>query len=347
YATGQEVTHTFEPNGAVDFYTVCLTTISYSPNSGDTCVAVSCQDVYIGGQSSGYLYGQIFAGNTLADEGLVSLIGYTSNSTFYMDFALIEGQGEYHFDDIPSGEYYIIAGLTPQSAYFWDYFPTWYEQALFWFDATPITLGDPNNPYNINLIPTGFYNPGIGDVEGNIKYGDAKGDPAEDIVILLMDENENPLHYVYSDKDGLFNFSDIAFGTYKVKAEVFGKTSESAIIILDSDNPTVNIGFVINGDNVTLSIDDNLQGFVSHLSEIYPNPINENANIKVSILKSTQVNISIYNQFGQLVYTIDETLGAGSQIIPVNTVDLSNGFYSLQILTSDGSKFIRKFVKAR
>jgi PKD repeat protein len=45
---GQQATHIFEPAGVL-FYTVCLTTYS-SGLSGDSCIAVSCQDVYVGGQ---------------------------------------------------------------------------------------------------------------------------------------------------------------------------------------------------------------------------------------------------------------------------------------------------------
>ena len=44
---GQEISHVFEPSG-VEFFNVCLTTYS-NINFLDTCVAVSCQKVYVGG----------------------------------------------------------------------------------------------------------------------------------------------------------------------------------------------------------------------------------------------------------------------------------------------------------
>lgn len=45
--TGQQTTHIFEPSG-IAFYTVCLTTLTPG-NSYDTCIAISCQDVWVGG----------------------------------------------------------------------------------------------------------------------------------------------------------------------------------------------------------------------------------------------------------------------------------------------------------
>ena len=45
--SGQEVTHTY-PAGGNDYYTVCLTSYVFSPD-GDSCVAFTCQDIYLDG----------------------------------------------------------------------------------------------------------------------------------------------------------------------------------------------------------------------------------------------------------------------------------------------------------
>lgn len=45
FGSGQAITHMFEPSG-VNFFSVCLTTFSTGFLS-DTCIAVSCQDVYV------------------------------------------------------------------------------------------------------------------------------------------------------------------------------------------------------------------------------------------------------------------------------------------------------------
>jgi PKD repeat protein len=47
-ATGQQVTHEYIPSG-ISSYMVCLTTIS-TGLSGDTCTAISCEEVYVGTQ---------------------------------------------------------------------------------------------------------------------------------------------------------------------------------------------------------------------------------------------------------------------------------------------------------
>jgi hypothetical protein len=48
---------------------------------------------------------------------------------------------------------------------------------------------------------------------------------------------------------------------------------------------------------------------------------------------------------GQMVYQLSETKSSGSHIIPVKTDNLQNGFYTLQIQTTDGAKVVKKFVK--
>ena len=64
---------------------------------------------------------------------------------------------------------------------------------------------------------------------------------------------------------------------------------------------------------------------------VFPNPANEVANVNLSINEMSNVSISVVNTLGQTVYT--ENLGNvnGEQNVKINTTDLENGIYLVNI----------------
>ncbi len=343
--TGQQVTHTFDPSLG-DLFTVCLTTYSYDPVT-DSCVAISCQDVQLSGQMGQQLMGTVYVQGEPADYALVGLFGMDSSGTFVYDFVMTEPQtGTYFFDNVPEGEYYLVASLTPQSPEFVNYFPTYYGDALFWFDATVIELGAAANPYDINLIPISSYNAGDGNIGGTVTIGEGKGNPANNVSVLLMDENENALTYKTTNEDGVFDFSDLAYGTYKLKVEIPGKNSEIATVVIDDENQGADIDFVVTSSIVVLTA---VPGFerLTEAGEIYPNPVYGDASLELTLTESVDVTVSVYNQTGQIVSTGVQHLNSGRQLLKINSADLQEGVYYVNILSENGGVITRKLVKIR
>jgi hypothetical protein len=344
FATGQQVTHTFDPTLGDEFL-VCLTTYSYDP-MGDSCIAESCQEIFLSGQMGHELFGTIFAENAPVDYALVGLFGMDNAGWYIYDFTMTdEGTGAYFFEDVPDGDYYIWASLLPMSQYYLQYFPTYFGDALFWFDAELITLGEPNNPYDINLIPVGSFDAGPGNITGTVSFDNGKG-PGDNVNVVLMDEEENALSYILSNEEGLFEFEDMAYGTYKLKVEMPGVNSEIATVVLDENHQTINVEFIIKGSSAYLSI-DNLSQVISGIGEIYPNPVSDYANIEVILNENSNVTVSIFNQLGQVVYTSDKTLVSGKQLIKLNTSELPEGFYNVQFRGEKGGILVKKFIKVK
>ena len=342
---GQEVEHTFDPSLG-DVFTVCLTTYSYDPVS-DSCVATSCQDVYLSGQTGLQLMGTVYAGGDIVNNAIVGLFGTDSNGTFVFDYVMTDPMtGVYFFDNVPTGDYYIIASLTPQSPEFTNYFPTYYESAIFWFDATVVSLGDPNNPYDIELVPIQGYAPGPGNVGGTVTIGEGKGDPGNNITVLLMDEDENALKYTSTNEEGVFDFEDMSYGTYKLKVEMPGKNSEIATVVIDEDNQEVDLSFIVKSSSVILSSKSGFER-LAFAGEIYPNPVRTDASISLTMTEPVNVTVSIYNQTGQLVYSDKENLKEGKQIIKLYTSNLPEGLYHINVLGENGGTISKKFIKIR
>ena len=344
FATGQQVTHTFDPTLGDEFL-VCLTTYSYDP-AGDSCIAESCQEIFLSGQMGHELFGTVFVENSPVDYAFVGLFGMDNAGSYIYDFTMTdEGTGAYFFEDVPNGDYYIWVSLLPMSQYYWQYFPTYYGDALSWEDADLITLGEPNNPYDINLIPVGSFNAGPGNITGTVSFDNGKG-PGDNINVVLMDEEENAIAYILSNEEGLFEFGDVAYGTYKLKVEMPGVNSEIATVVLDEENQTINVEFFVKGSSAYLSVDNNMQ-IISSIGEVYPNPVTDNASIEVTINENSNVTVNIFNQIGQVVYTSNIRLEPGKQLIRLNTAALPEGFYNVQFTSENGGTMVKKFVKTK
>lgn len=340
---GQTVTHTFD--AANPGYLVCLTTIISYPGTVDSCFAISCQEVPVGPGTGIYeLWGNVYTDNTLADFGIALLFGIETNGSVFVDAMAFES-GTYFFDGVPEGEYYVLAGLTPQSQYFFDYFPTYYGDALFWFNADVIALGTPANPYDIHLIPTGFFAPGPGAIEGQVSGAALKGD-LSDITIVLMDKDGQPITYTQTDDEGQFSFDGLALNTYELTVEIPGKTSETAVVNLGDNNQQGWVDFIIHETTVTLSVND--PGLLSFTTgDIRPNPVSEIAEITISVETPASFRIMIRNQLGATVSSNDMMLESGQNNFKLNVSDLPAGFYTLSIVGDKGQIMVKKFIISR
>jgi PKD repeat protein len=342
--SGQFVTHTYNPSLGSN-YTVCLTTYSYIPGM-DSCFATSCQEIILGGQAGLEITGTVYLQDSMpADYALVGLFGMEAGGSYIYEFTTtLPGTGSYFFENVPTGDYLILAQLTPQSPNYVDYFPTYYGDALFWFDATEINLGDPENPYNINLLPISTIGQGPGIIEGLITFGDEKGGPAENISVVLMNEDELALTYVQSNSEGQFDFNDIAFGTYKLKLEIPGVPSAIATVIISEDAQSANINFIVEDDYVYLLLMD-LKLEFAEVGNLYPNPTNGPAKIEIIADHPMQLNYSIINQIGQLVQQEIVNVQSGSNQVDIAASSLTQGIYTIIFINKNGNHIVRKFMK--
>jgi PKD repeat protein len=339
---GQDVTYTFDPSWG-NTHIVCLTTYSYSPNS-DSCSYTSCQEIILGGQTGVELFGTIYTTDSIpADFALVGLFGMKPDGSFSYDFT-VTGQGMYFFENVQPGDYYIFASLTPQSQFFYDYFPTYFGDAVTWSGATLITLGEPQNPYNIHLVPVEGVSSGSGIINGSVTMGEGKGDPGTNITVMLMDESENTLSFTESGDEGLFSFENLAFGTYKLRVEIPGKPSAIATVTLQESNPEGDVTFIVKDTEVVLTA-GKIPSFANFVGEIFPNPVAESADLEIDLIGSATLNLRILNQLGQVVQSSRLNLAQGTHLIHVETAALNSGFYTLQITSDNGGMLVKKFIK--
>lgn len=344
-SSSQWPSHTFAASGV---YNVCLTVSNSSGCSDTYCSTVTVQG---GGNPSGNLWGYVMAGNNFVDEGWVWLIEFDSagNTLTAVDSVVIDS-GMYMFQNVVGNHYLIKAALEPTSAYYANWLPTYYGNQLFWDMATmtgPTALGGPQS-----IMLVGGNNPGgPGFIGGNVWQGANKtageGDPVGGVQILLLDATDNPIAHTVSDANGEYEFSNIAYGTYKVWAEVWGKTTTPNGVTISAQNETANgINIVIGETEVTTSIAIVDRARSTSLA-VYPNPIAERAVVSVEVAQAAQLQVAFYNAVGQRVLAVNEQVAPGTNTIDIDTQTLPEGVYVVMISSDNGLNLTRKVVKAR
>jgi hypothetical protein len=284
------------------------------------------------------------------DHGFAELMRVDSGVVTVVDSKeLGDSLGMYWFGDVLPGHYYVRATLLSSSAYYGQYVPTYYIDAVNWSNATLIELGQPNNPYNIHMHHVNSYSPGNGNISGTItqsgKYN-GNGTPAANVEILLMDVSSQVLAFTMTNANGEFSFIDMAMGTYKVYPEMIEKSTTPTTVVLDANHTGVNLVFAIQGGNISGIHDEIIQpDFV--ISDIYPNPVYDIANLTIRTLHATRISLSLYSITGEFMMEIPLILHQGANKITIPASDLRKGLYYVKVEKPEGGVVVKKFILGR
>jgi PKD repeat protein len=346
FGTGQTVTHYFQENPAGG-YTVCLTATAVVPD-GSACTAVYCE--YINLVVPGFsIFGYVHLENNMAaDQAVVHLMTMDTlwQGVVEVQSTTIDSGGFYNFPNISfynSRVYYIQAELTEGSEYFGEYLPTYHVSALSWEQAEPI-LPLMNWTADVFMIPATTVNGGNGEISGTVTDLGTRGS-MEDVEVVLLDAELNPLTYLRSDEQGMFAFSDLALGTYVIHAEMMGIHTIQAQVTLSEQDPSASVEVQVSGNeaNIVFGIPEQ-PVLISKVSDIYPNPVKGEANIEITMSSPAAMSVSVIGITGQQVIADSYSLPAGTHRVEINTESLPEGIYLLQLVTENGESVSRKFI---
>jgi len=339
-------THTYDSAGV---YEVCLT-VSFL---NDTCINTYCTQVYVYDVNANlYLFGQVFAGANYADEGTAYLIqqDVTSGSMTILAETPIS-QGHYYFQNVAPGTYFVKASLSPTSAYYSNYVPTYFGSQYYWELAEPIEL-NANNISQIGYTIALIYstNPGgPGEVGGNIDDGpfkiSAEGiNPIANATVVITNLNNVPQRWTKTDASGNFFIGNIAYGTYRLMADVAGMPCIPIEFTLSPETPSVNI---------TLMMGFELTGIVKFNTaeisgELFPSPASETTSLKLNLRESKQLSFTLTTITGQTVWSQNQKFMAGAQTITIPVNELSGGVYLLSLRDTQSKLMgVRRLIIAR
>lgn len=346
FGSGQTVTHYFQQNPAGG-YTVCLTTTSIL-SDGTACTAIYCEYINLVAPAFN-IFGFVGLGNNLpADQGIVHLMTMDTlwQGVVEVQSTTIDSGGYYNFPDVPmynSRIYYIQAELSEGSAHFGEYIPTYHLSALTWEQAEPV-LPLMNWPADIFMIPATEGNSGNGMISGIVTNLGARAN-MEDVEVVMMDADKNPIRYLHSDSQGMFTFGDLALGTYVIHAEIVGVHTVQAEVTLTEQKPEATVEVQVNGNEANIVFGIPEPTVIDKVGEIYPNPARDEASVEITLNKASSISARIIGVTGQQVVSRSETLAAGTHRLVIEMESLPEGLYVLQIVTGNGEIITRKLIK--
>jgi PKD repeat protein len=330
----QNPMHTFTGPGT---FNVCLTIY------GDSCSSSYCRNIVITDSVNYHqVYGQVFAGSFPLQLGIAFIFSIDTSQNYipYVDVSTIDSNGVYYFTKVPDGTYVINAiPVTPAG-----YLPTYYGDVVTWEQATPLTLGNPNNPYNIHLVAAGTYNPGGGSASGHINTSKIANNLIDKITMTLMDVNKIPIAYCRVSSGGGFDFASLDYGTYYLHPELAGITSDTVRIELTATKPHVDIIMTFTGNRIT-GTGDNLMNNENVF--VYPNPVNEQLNVAVNLRRSAVIRIDVCTLAGQTVYTTTRPAGTGKSIFSLPFSQMTEGMYIVKVYSDGGVNSVIRVIKSR
>ncbi|MCF8463684.1 MAG: carboxypeptidase regulatory-like domain-containing protein [Flavobacteriales bacterium] len=340
----------YSPGFTNGVHTICLTIV----DSLNNCFDQQCQTITVGSNNCyGYISGEVYAGsnNQPLDEGMVYLILFDSltNTLTAIDSLPIDSSNFFFFGPLACGDYLIKAAATLGSQYYNGHIPTYYGNSPFWGFAQTVSIGQVNTQVTTDVTLIAANNPGgPGFIGGDVTQGANKtdlGDPLSGILVMLFDLSGNAIAYTYTDGNGEFGFSNLAYGTYQVYVEALGVQTIPAIVTIGENEPSVdNVQILVSESLISTGIEE--FDFDGAISDVYPNPVGIDASIRFNLEKEVMVDISILDLAGRMITTHTVSVAGGENAVSISTGQLKDGYYFLNIQDVDGNFSVtRKFMR--
>jgi hypothetical protein len=256
------------------------------------------------------------------------------------------GKSQFEFSDsislLPGGYYdfqkdsddYLIKVIPTQSNSM--FAPTYYPQGLKWDDTQSMAVGPHiNQAINIDLIPI-LNRAGAGTISGEVRVHESiekDGYYAQDIV--LLDSNDQAVAYLKTDSSSsyLFEFRNLAYGTYTVWIDQCGIPTFTKSIELTAQNSSYS-DLVITAHEAGISVSE-FVALVAHNQFndllVYPNPFKGMLNIKNL---QGEIHVQVFDVSGKQMHNDLKNIYEGQDFI-IDTEAWQRGFYVLKIIQGE------------
>ena len=272
-------------------------------------------------------------------SGMVMIYSLDStNAQPYSATMVVDSMGIYSFSYVPLGNYVVWAIPYDSTGYL----PTYYGDVLYWQQATVITIGQPQNPYNIHMIPVSGSNGGSGGINGHINGKKSTSSLSDKMYMILMNEQGNAIRSDHVNASGDFTFGVLEFGVYFLHVELPGCTSDLVRVELTAGNPVAMIVMTFSGNNF-MGVSDHA-GILENMI-MYPNPVIDVMHLHISVNKDTRGTILLTDLTGKIVISEQHSLLNGTNSVEINISILNQGIYLMKVSSADGMILTRKVVK--
>ncbi len=273
---------------------------------------------------------------SVLDDGSLELYS-EGNETFDGGFFIL--------DDVENGNY--IALAIAESG---DFVPTYGYSTTSWEAADIHEIGDYTSviPLEISMIRITNLS-GTGTIEGLVSTdnlvakGEEKdsrnGDPLEGANIMLL-HSETHVGQVFTNDQGMFKFTELPFGTYKVILEIPGYPRKIVEVTIAEDNPNATeIEFEVGGGITSIYN-------ISALSSLTlsPNPTSNTLVVDAYFEEAKEMTYKVIDMNGRIIRSSAFNANAGKNKLRMDVTSIGNGVYNL-VLQSNVELLTKRFVK--
>ena len=341
----QHPVHQYADSGQ---YSVCLTVASNT--NPILCNDTYCQEIVtpayfnIGGLTWAGDYplnNPVFSNDT----GLVSLYRLSDSQLRHIESKLFHENGYYWFVNVLEGDYVIKISLTEGSSSYSNYMPTYFGDQVSWDAAQLLSLDSHAYDKHVHLVAAEPMVSGPGFISGELNFTDNEPASVENIDILLSDQENHPLRFTRSDAQGQFEFTNLPYGTYLVKADYTGRPSQTYSVTLTPSSPISGSVELTVGDSAFFDIQEPADESVS-LIRLFPNPAGESVNISLEIKKNMKGILAVTDFMGRIWIKQEIVLHPAVRTYRCDVSSLPPGIYILRIQPEGSSLSLTgKFVK--
>jgi len=312
--------------------TTCITIDSLYPVQGENVISG-----FVTSDTLGPVTGKVHA------YQMVSNNGNPFEEKAVVDIGM---NGYYSIDGLAPGIYLIKADFATGSAESSYHIPTYHIGSTTWENAEPQVL--PNFltiTTDISLIRKASHN-GLGVIGGIVTDPNHivahEGEETRNLtgvahaVVLLNDINGQPLDYILTDEDGNYRFTDLPFGTYRLRYDIAGLPSPDVWVTLTPEDPE-KLQVTIIAENGASAVEDVKYETV----QLYPNPAKEQIHVVVPG-DNEPYDIQVVDMQGRVIYAGSARNYNGILTIEVN--QYSAGLYHVNLLNND-HRFHGRFIK--
>lgn len=292
------------------------------------------------GSPTNYLIGTV-TGNTPAnpmqyDSIRLILIEVQNNiwtpvDTFYTLDSM--GFAPFYLPTNSTGTHSILATLMTGNAA--NFVPTYFGNATTWSAASTFNLGGGNSVViSIALQAAGGTGGGGGSAGGGVNQGGlpitgSTGMPG--VQLQLHDMQGQVLKAVHTNAQGVYNMSNLAFGSYKMHVEMMGVAFTPYPFTLSSSNPNAQLHFTVNQSGIAASL---VESGV-RIDGVYPNPATDVLNINLSSQQSGQVELKLLDITGRTLQSTTWLMNEGEATHRLSLDGIPAGIYLLEMRSAN------------
>ena len=265
------------------------------------------------------------------------------------------GTPYYEFDSKPAGNYMVKAKLLSSIVGTSGYIPTYGLSTPVWDSAATFTHASATDTQHINML-YGTVPPGPGFIGGLIASGAGKGTsggaPVAGMLVYLKNSSNTIVTYTYTDGTGAYSFSGIANGSYTIYPVDYHYHTIPSTVTLNTSSETINgisfyqhttLGTITPITTTVIGCDPG--ACISKIST-YPNPVENELNIRWENEQTGIANILITDMTGREVYSSQLDMNTKSGSTQINTAALKDGVYFISIRSGSFS-YTNKIVVGR